>query len=276
MFTNHLSILMISIIIPTCNRVDLLTECLDLLVPAVQLNSNIPYEVIVTDDSKDNRTKKLITEKYPWIKWVDGPKRGPAANRNFGAKHANGDWLIFLDDDCLPQPSWISAYTEAIKTSDFLILEGTTATERPQQRFDEEAPVNLEGNCLWSCNFAVKKSLFDELNGFDESFPYAAMEDVDFHTRVRMNNEIKFVPGALVIHPWRKIKPFKNFKKHLFSQIHFAKKHHIEGKSKFRWERTKIFIGALFYDFKSLIRFSLKGWLVYIENCFLNFCLIFI
>lgn len=230
----------ISVIIPTCNRNDLLSKCLDALALGKQL-VNGDYEVIVTDDSKDNIAKLLIADKYPWAKWIEGPKQGPAANRNNGAKIAQEEWLVFLDDDCIPQKEWLASYIAAMKVSDGQVLEGSTNADRPQYRFDEEAPINLDGDKLWSCNFAIKKSLFERLGGFDETFPYAAMEDVDFYTRLLNYTAIKFVPQALVIHPWRDIKPFTSFNKHLRSQKHFAKKYGELGTMAFRWSRAKIF-----------------------------------
>src|SRR5665213_3286620 len=101
-----------SVIIPTCNRNDLLRKCLDLLAPSNQTIDN--YEIIVTDDSKDGIAKDLIKQDYPWVCWVEGPKRGPAANRNNGAKTANGDWLVFIDDDCLPDKNVLNCYKNGI------------------------------------------------------------------------------------------------------------------------------------------------------------------
>jgi GT2 family glycosyltransferase len=266
---------MMSIIIPTCDRNDLLSNCLDLLHNSNPSILNV-YEVIVTDDSKNCIAKKLIEESYPFVKWVDGPKRGPAANRNNGAKIAKGDWLIFLDDDCLPQKEWLNSYENAIQLSkDDLVFEGSTRPERRRQRFDEESPVNIRGNNLWSCNFAINKTFFEDLVGFDENFPYAAMEDVDFHKRVLSKTHVVFLPQALVIHPWRRIKPFKSFNKHIKSHRFFAKKHGLRGFD-FRLSRTKIFISGIFKGFYLLSRFSFRGWPIYIEKCMLNFCLIFI
>lgn len=265
----------ITVIVPTCNRNDLLRKCLDLLAPGIQTTTEI-YEVIVTDDSKDNLAKLLIEEKYSWVKWVEGPKRGPAANRNNGAKAAKGQWLVFLDDDCLPQKEWLASYVELMQNSEEQVLEGSTNADRPQYKFDEEAPINMDGNNLWSCNFGIKKDLFERLDGFDETFPYPAMEDVDFYTRVSRLTSIKFVPQALVIHPWRDVKPFKSFKKHLQSQKHFAKKYGELGTTAFRWSRAKIFVGGIFIDFKRLLKFSLRGWRYYLERCVLNFCMIFV
>jgi len=265
-----------SIIIPTCNRNDLLSKCLDLLYVEVENMDRSTYEVIVTDDNKNNMAKSLIQDNYPWVSWIEGPKKGPATNRNNGAEKAKGEWLIFLDDDCLPQKNWIASYFTVMQLNQDLVLEGSTNADRPQQRFDEEAPINLDGNKLWSCNFAIRKSFFIQLGGFDESFPFAAMEDVDFYTRVLSQTHIKFIPQALVIHPWRQIKSFKSFEKHLKSQKHFAKKYGLLGKTDYRWSRTKIFVGGIFIDLKKLLSFSMKGWIFYLEKCVLNFCMIFI
>lgn len=268
--------MLITVIIPTCNRNDFLATCLNALANGRQPINN-DLEVIVTDDSKNNIAKPLIEENFPWVTWIEGPKSGPAANRNNAAKNASGEWLVFLDDDCIPQKDWLAAYIGVMQSdTNNQVLEGCTNADRPQHRFDEESPINLTGNNLWSCNFAVKKQLFDTLNGFDETFPYAAMEDVDFCTRLLKHTHITFVANALVIHPWRDIKLFKSFKKHLKSQKHFAKKYGELGTATFRWDRIKIFIGSIFIDFKTLLKFSMRGWPYYLERCILNFCMIFI
>ncbi|UFH53095.1 glycosyltransferase family 2 protein [Spirosoma sp. KNUC1025] len=267
----------LSIIIPTCNRNDLLSQCLNCLAPKFQSIDHYMYEVIITDDSKKYAAKSLIEDNYKWATWVKGPQKGPASNRNNGARLAKGKWLVFLDDDCLPQSSWIDAYVNAINANDgVFVFEGKTNTDRPKQRFDEESPININGNNLWSCNFAILKDFFWQLNGFDELFPYPALEDVDFATRVKKKINILFVPQALVIHPWRRVKLFKTFKKYFKSHIYYAKKYNVKGTFNYRMTRFKIFLGSSFYDLKELINFSMKGWPIYLEKCFLNFMLIFI
>jgi len=268
--------MLVSIIIPTCNRNDLLSNCLDLLHDEF-FATGMSCEVVVTDDSQTNVAQPLILEQYTWVTWANGPKHGPAANRNYGAKLAKGEWLIFLDDDCLPQRGWLDAYIKVIATpSATLVYEGFTNADRPKQRFDEEAPINTTGDKLWSCNFAINKEFFNSINGFDETFPYAAMEDIDFYVRVKNVTPIEFVKEAFVIHPWRRIKPFSTFKKHIRSHRHFAKKYNELGTLAFRINRLKIFVGSVYVNLKSLIGYSMKGSLVYIEKCLINFCLIFI
>src|SRR5688572_17920597 len=109
--------MLISIIVPTCHRNDLLAKCLDRLAPEVQSDvvlcakdsaradrqsgtaespflgatvapnpKAVRYEVIVTDDGKDATAEQMIGESYPWATWLPGPRRGPASNRNNGAR----------------------------------------------------------------------------------------------------------------------------------------------------------------------------------------------
>lgn len=195
----------ISIVIPTCNRKDLLAKCLDCLNPEIQTYKASVYEVVVTDDSKDDSTKNLVELVYPWVKWVAGPKRGPAANRNNGAKNAGGDWLIFIDDDCLPDKNLVAEYHKtALQFPETLVFEGCIKADREKRSFVEESPVNLDGGHLWSCNFMIYKHVFKGVGGFDEGFPYAAVEDVDFNYRLKLHRiKTQFVAQAFVVHPWR-------------------------------------------------------------------------
>ncbi|MDB4902311.1 MAG: b-glycosyltransferase, glycosyltransferase family 2 protein [Mucilaginibacter sp.] len=219
---------MISVIIPTCNRNDLLSKCLDCLKPEIQNIPSNEYEIIVTDDSKNNIAQKLIDEYYPWVIWVEGPKKGPAANRNNGAKIAKGEWLTFIDDDCLPNNKILYEYNKAINSfSDILAYEGRIYVDAPQTSFLQESPLNEYGERFWSCNICIKSSLFKVLGGFDQNFPFPAMEDVDFFKRLKqITDKYKFLYHAAVIHPWRKDSNlFKTNLKRYQSDLYFISKY---------------------------------------------------
>ncbi|MCB0196584.1 MAG: glycosyltransferase family 2 protein [Anaerolineae bacterium] len=205
-----------SVIIPTCHRNDLLIKCLNCLAPGVQTLSPKQYEVIVTDDGSKTSAEQLITANYPWARWVPGPRKGAAANRNVGARHAKGEWLAFTDDDCLPDSGWLEAYSEALALSPTtLVFEGRTYVDRPRRSLAETSPVNETGGHLWSCNFAIKRQLFEALGGFDERFPYAAMEDKDLALRIeKLGNFSTFVKKASVCHPWRATGGWKQLSHH--------------------------------------------------------------
>jgi GT2 family glycosyltransferase len=202
-----------SVIIPTFKRRDILNICLRQLTPEIQNVSPDLFEVIVTDDGLGEGPPDSPGMDFPWVRYERGPQKGPASNRNNGARAASGDWLIFLDDDCLPQPGFLSAYREAVQNHpDCLVFEGSTLAERPRVRLDEEAPINDKGGYLWSCNFLIQRKLFVEIGGFCELYPYACMEDVDFREQLKERNvNFLFVPNASVIHPWRALSPEDKF-----------------------------------------------------------------
>jgi len=214
--------MLLSVIIPTYKRRETLSICLKQLAPETQNISPDIFEAVVTDDAYSGAPSEALVENYSWLRHVPGPQKGPAANRNNGAKAARGDWLLFLDDDCVPQHSFLSAYIEAIhKNPGYLIFEGSTLPERPQFRLDEEAPINDQGGYLWSCNFLIKRDLFLEMGGFCELYPSACLEDVDFREQLKDRNlKFLFVPEASVIHPWRPLAPEGKYLK--MQQVSYA------------------------------------------------------
>ena len=209
-----------SVVIPTCRRNDSLARCLNRLMPGAQTLPSGEYEVIVSDDGPDTDNARLLVENtYPWARWVAGPKHGPGRNRNRGAAEARGEWLAFVDDDCLPSAGWLAAFAARIdgrgNGSGPRVFEGRTSSDtggKPMGlRFT--APVNEKGGLLWSCNFAIERRLFEELGGFDEEFPYPYfdLEDVDFRLRLDDHGEMyPFVSDAAVDHPPRQIAPLLN------------------------------------------------------------------
>jgi GT2 family glycosyltransferase len=270
-----MSRLFLTVIIPTYKRNDLLFNCLSLLSPEKQtLNSN-SYEVIVTDDSS-NLLAKELSGSFPWAKFIEGPQKGPASNRNNGAKNANGNWLVFIDDDCLPDTRILETYYHAIEIGGFQAFEGEINADRPRQRFDEESPLNLTGNCFWSCNIAIEKELYTNLNGFDEGFPYAAMEDTDLFERLAKISKHNFLPEAKVIHPWRRVKPFQNFKKRLLSNQYSLNKAQVKRTLYYRYKRLKLCVGVILSDTKLLVKCSFKGFGVYIDRVCFQIVMLFI
>jgi len=139
--------------------------------------------------------------------WTRGPKRGPAANRNNGAKLAKGDWLAFIDDDCVADAGWLGAIRAAATRGDADVVEGrTTIPDKVDHPF-RQGVENLTGDLYWSCNLAIRRDLFLEMGGFDEDFLEAGGEDMEFARRLRARAEIRkrFAPEAHVLHPVRVI-----------------------------------------------------------------------
>jgi GT2 family glycosyltransferase len=228
-----MSSLLFSVVIPTYHRNDSLAKCLDCIAPGVQSLESNQYEVIITDDGQNTTAKEMIRDRYPWAKWVAGQSKGPASNRNNGASHAQGEWLVFTDDDCLPDAQWLTAYAEAIEQhKDYDVFEGRVYVDRPRQTLAEQSPVNESGGYLWSCNFAIRSAAFKLLTGFEERFPYAAMEDVDFKRRLsKAGYQFLFVSMAAICHPFRPSGGWKEQKRHQHSTFIYLSLHPEESTS---------------------------------------------
>jgi len=196
----------IAVIIPTCDRPHDLRVCLNSVL--LQMGGcGGADEVIVTDDSRGEETRLMVEREFPGVTYHAGPRRGPAANRNAAARQVDTDWLIFLDDDCVPQKDWLQSYRSAMdqESGGLLALEGRTLRDAELPSLLWEAPHNPEGGMLISCNFAMSVASFREAGGFDERYPGAAFEDTEFAARFRAKGgQVVFVPGATVIHPLRR------------------------------------------------------------------------
>lgn len=196
----------LSIVIPTCARPVELGQCLTLLIP--QVGSSGEIEIIVSDDGPPGRTCADVVSSCKVARRIEGPRKGPGANRNAGARAARGEWILFLDDDCLPDAGVVAAYRAAIHNGQAQVLYGPTRLTTPLASLLWEGPSNPDGAQLISCNFAVRRDVFLSIGGFDETYPMAAFEDTDLEARLRLSGiTIAFLPEAGVHHPPRPVPP---------------------------------------------------------------------
>jgi GT2 family glycosyltransferase len=217
---------LISVVVPTRDRPELLGRCLDRLAPGSQALDARRYEVVVTDDGEPGRAASLLARTHPWVRVVAGPRRGPAANRNAGAAAARGEWIAFTDDDTEPSPQWLQAFVAASETDACEVYEGRTTCEGGFGSPLYHAPVNETGGKLWSCNFLVRASVFAAVGGFDEAFAFPHMEDQDLRLRLEaMGERIRFVPDAVVNHPPRRQPGGRRLGAYREAEVRFLYKH---------------------------------------------------
>jgi GT2 family glycosyltransferase len=194
----------ISVIIPTCARLEHLAGCLESLAPSRQGVSEEEVEFLVTDDGRTKTAETLVRSDFPWARWTRGPARGPAANRNHAARLATGEWLAFIDDDCVAGAGWLQAILARAGRAELEVIEGRTEMPVDVEHPFTHGVENLNGGVFWSCNLAVRRERFLALGGFDEEFLEPFGEDMEFAWRMRRAGCMAvFVPEALVIHPPR-------------------------------------------------------------------------
>jgi glycosyltransferase involved in cell wall biosynthesis len=196
-----------SVVIPTCNRPYDLTSCLELLLPEVQRSDD--YEIIVSDDGRGDSIEALIRSRFPEVIYTVGPGRGPAANRNHGASLASGQWLIFIDDDCLPDQGLIRHYSHLaaeISADIPVVYMGATIPTEPMDSLLWFVPNNPLGKDYISANFMMPRDCFVDVGRFDDRYPHAAFEDTEFFDRAMvLGCKIVPAPEAFVYHPPRRL-----------------------------------------------------------------------
>ena len=115
---------MISIIIPTYNRAELLSKCINSLIK--QDYPKNKYEIIVVDDGSSDNTKELaenFIKKYKNIQYINHPKnRGVAASRNTGIKKAKGENVAIVADDYILPENYLSTINKQFKNTDIKIM----------------------------------------------------------------------------------------------------------------------------------------------------------
>ena len=114
----------VSVIIPTYNRKDLLRETIDSLVQ--QSYPSDRFEVIVVDDGSTDGTSAIAEQVFPFIlRYFRQSNQGDAAARNLGARQSQADFLVFLDDDILLEPDYLTHLIQTYDLGQNMIVIGT-------------------------------------------------------------------------------------------------------------------------------------------------------
>ena len=167
-------------------------------------------DTIVCDDGSSDESRRMIATNFPAVRWSQGPRRGPGANRNLGGKLADSEWLVFLDDDCIPREGFLDAYLKTFSAAGAKSLfHGFTYPVPEPPSLSYEAPdVRAPAKIFASCNFAIRKSLFEVTGGFDERYTIA-FEDIEYFARLdRLGADAQCIPEAAVDHPLRPLPAF--------------------------------------------------------------------
>lgn len=184
----------ISIIIASRNRKKFLIDLLN----DINLQKHDIDEVVISDQSetfeeiKQTYNFKLLHFQHFGI--------GPCISRNDAVKKASGDIIVFLDDDARIDADFIDEITQPIRNEITVACSGAICNEEGEYKFNEPDYAIFSNKLHWIVSFtknpnhpgehfcqsapagcfAIKKSVFDELGGYDVTFdPNGAGEDRD-------------------------------------------------------------------------------------------------
>lgn len=234
----------ISIIVTTYNRPDALRAVL----AGLQAQSDRAFEVRVADDGSREDTGALVRTcaaamSVPVIHvWQEDRGFRAGAARNRAAAAARGDYLVFLDGDCVPRPDFIAQHRTLAAPGWMVAGNRILLSESFTQRvLAEHTPIHGWSNERWqvaqregsinrtlplrslplgpmrklaatrwqrvrTCNLAVWASDFARVNGFDEAYEGWGFEDSDLAVRL-LNAGVRRKEGAFatgVLHLWHR------------------------------------------------------------------------
>jgi cellulose synthase/poly-beta-1,6-N-acetylglucosamine synthase-like glycosyltransferase len=197
----------ISVVVPTCNRTELLRRCLTAL--CTQQFDRKQYEIIVADDAGSTETKRLVEQVgQNGVRCVYVPvigKHGPAAARNAGIRVSRGEIIAFTDDDCIPRRDWLregaGAFVDGVAGASGKVLVPMNG-KKPTDYEVNAARLQFSEFVTASC-FYRRHALLN-IGGFDERFRMAWREDSDlFFTLMKRQHRLAYAPKAVVEHPVR-------------------------------------------------------------------------
>ena len=228
----------VSIIIVNYNGKELLEKCLESVFKADYKN----YEVIIVDNNSTDDTVEFVTDNYPSIILLKlNSNKGFAEPNNIAAKIATGKYLLFLNNDTIVTPDFISEMIPVIENNDriaicqSLLLKPDESIDSSGDFIDDLGVVYnstkkiddvREISSARGASMLIRKNIFDILEGFDEKF-YVSFEDVDLGWRTWMiGHKVVLVPKSVGYHVGsqtiKSIKPeiaFHGFKNQLSMKL---------------------------------------------------------
>jgi GT2 family glycosyltransferase len=201
---------------------------------AVALRRNAALEIVVIDNAPSDDRSRQMALSFPGTRYALEPKPGLNFARNRAVLEANGDWVVFMDDDVSADAGWLDglldaavAYADAgcitglvlpleLETDAQILFEKGGGFRKGFQRavyrpFSEGKPFYpcFPGLFGTGANMAVRRNVVRELGGFDDALdtgaPLPGGGDLDmFYRTIRAGYTLVYEPSALVFHRHRR------------------------------------------------------------------------
>ena len=217
--------ILVSVVIPTYSRPVYLKRCIESVVHQTYKN----IEIIVVDDNDPDTDARLETEQvmdaYAGMDNItylrhDHNRNGSAA-RNTGWRHSHGTYITFIDDDDVIECTKIQKQVECLENLDSSWGACYTGYRLFKEHGDPQiSSENRSGDCYVDSlmktlfmgsgsNLLLRKSVVDEINGYDETF--IRNQDIEFLVRVLERYKLAHVDEVLLTIYQEGIRPNRSF-----------------------------------------------------------------
>lgn len=200
----------VSVIIANYNKNILLKILLQSIFSQLQEGD----EVIVIDDASTDNSVKL-TREFDCKLIQNTENIGPASSRNNGVRESKNELLVFCDSDSCWEPETLSKIKNWFNDSDVVALSGNLSLEPISPTFcgffylleEEEnlhrAKVITGPTNYWSSTLgAIRKETFNEVDGFNETYKGADIEDLELGLRLREKGTLIFDKDLVFTHDY--------------------------------------------------------------------------
>ncbi len=199
----------VSVIVPSFNEGKYIGKVFE----GLRHQSFKDFEIIVVDWNSTDSTRDIARKNGARV--VIEKKKGIGRARNRGAALAKSGILVFLDADTKPSKSLLKAYYDAFQKKSTIAATGPIL---PLEKVDKSVELGYEFVSIFfvklsilagrpslvGSNFAVKKSTFRKVKGFNEKLP--TYEDYDLSLRLKPMGDIVFLDKAMVYASTRRVK----------------------------------------------------------------------
>ncbi|MCI9592490.1 MAG: glycosyltransferase [Lachnospiraceae bacterium] len=211
---------LVSIIIPVHNQFDYTYACLRSI---AKNTGTISYEILIADDCSSDFTAE-ISKIIPNITVVKTDIQAYfLRNCNNAALKANGKYLLFLNNDTQVQQNWLTPLVELLEREPQIGLTGSCLVY-PDGKLQEAGGIIWNDGSAWNygngknpampeyryvkevdyisgASIMIRKSIWEQLGGFDERFAPAYCEDSDLAFSVRkLGYKVVYQPASIVVH----------------------------------------------------------------------------
>lgn len=208
-----------SIVIPVHNKAALTRQCLDAI---YEHPSDVDHEVLVVDDASTDETAEMLAGYGDAVRHVRLERNsGFAIACNTGADAAQGEYLVFLNNDTIAQPGWLDTLAgyanrtaAAVVGSKLLFPDGTVQHAGVAFGFQGD-PLHLYAGCpadhpavnksrrfqsVTAACMLVRRDAFEQADGFDTGF-HNDLEDVDLCLRLgQLGHEVHYCHESVLYH----------------------------------------------------------------------------
>lgn len=176
----------------------------------------LPWELVMSDNGSTDETLEICEsykDRLPLTVVQATARQGPAYARNEGVRHSTAPKLVFLDQDDVAAEGYLASMNRALEDNAFVAatmeFERLNTVEARRARRSALAAGIRDDWRPWAYGSAlgVRRELFDEVGGFDESMPCG--EDVDFCWRIGRDtgSELTLADGAVLHYRLRSTVP---------------------------------------------------------------------